>query len=84
MQPAEREQYVPRAEDHAMQILRNSALLDAIAALPRRQREVTLLRFLNELSILETAETLRITPGAVMASQSRALTSLRTRLGDLK
>lgn len=79
----ERESVVPRAEDVALSALRNSELLEAVALLPRRQREVTLLRFLNELSIVETAAVLGISPGAVTASQNRALGALRKRLGGL-
>lgn len=72
----------PRAEDTVMERLRNSALLNAISDLPRRQREITLLRFLHELTIAETADVLNISQGAVMASQSRAIHSLRARLGE--
>lgn len=68
------------AEDEAMARLRRSELLATIARLPGRQRDVVVLRFVQQLSLDETASTLRISIGAVKASQHRALTSLKKRL----
>ena len=55
----------------------------AVAALPRRQREVVVLRFYEELSVPETAAALGITAGAVSSSANRALAGLATLLGDI-
>lgn len=73
---------VPSAEATAIADLRRSELLRAVAQLPNRQRSVVLLRFVQELSIAETAATLRITLGAVKASQHRALETLQKRIGE--
>jgi RNA polymerase sigma factor (sigma-70 family) len=44
----------------------------ALETLPRRQREVAVLRYLLEMSTPEVAATLRITEGTVKSSLSRA------------
>lgn len=55
-------------------------LLAAIDQLPRRQREVVVLRYYQDLSIGEIADLLDITPHAVSASQFLALKALRTNI----
>lgn len=62
----------------------------AVAALPRRQREVVALRVIADLSAEETAEVLGISPGTVGSHLHRALAALRavlpsprpTRIGE--
>jgi RNA polymerase sigma-70 factor (sigma-E family) len=63
-----------------------AAVLDALAALPRRQREVLVLRHYLGLSEAEIASTLRISTGSVKTHASRGAAALRTRLrkGDLR
>ena len=63
-----------------------AAVLDALAALPRRQREVLVLRHYLGLSEAEIADTLRISTGSVKTHASRGAAALRTRLpkGDLR
>ncbi len=48
----------------------------AVARLPRRQREVVVLRYLLDLNTSETATTLRINEGTVKSELSRARSSL--------
>jgi RNA polymerase sigma-70 factor (ECF subfamily) len=56
---------------------------DALARLGERDREVLVLRYLEQLSTQETAAVLDITPGAVKVRHLRALERLRGLLGDL-
>lgn len=58
------------------------ALAAALHSLPRRQREVVVLRHLADLPEIEVARALGITPGTVGAHLHRGLASLRGRLGD--
>jgi RNA polymerase sigma-70 factor (sigma-E family) len=52
----------------------------AMVALPRRQREVLLLRYFAGLGVAETADTMGCTPGTVKAHTHRALARLRQQL----
>jgi RNA polymerase sigma-70 factor (ECF subfamily) len=52
----------------------------AVASLPRRQREVVVLRYLLDLNTIETATTLRINEGTVKSELSRARAALADRL----
>jgi RNA polymerase sigma-70 factor (sigma-E family) len=52
----------------------------AVAALPRRQREVVALRVIADLSAEETADVLGISPGTVGVHLHRALAALRATL----
>jgi RNA polymerase sigma-70 factor (sigma-E family) len=57
-------------------------ILDALQALPRRQREVIVLRYWTDLSESDTARILSVSVGAVKSSASRGLAALRTSLGE--
>ena len=57
------------------------ALVEAMARLPKRQREVVALRHLAGLSEAETAAALRVSAGSVKTHLSRGLASLRSRMG---
>lgn len=57
------------------------AVLDALWALPERQRQVVALRVLAELNTHETAEALGIAAGTVTTHLHRGLSGLRERLG---
>jgi RNA polymerase sigma-70 factor (sigma-E family) len=50
-------------------------LLTALRSLPRRQREVLVLRYYADLDVAEIAATLRISPSAVRSTASRGLAS---------
>jgi RNA polymerase sigma-70 factor (sigma-E family) len=55
-----------------------SPLWEAVQTLPRKARAVVVLRYYEQLSELETAETLGISVGTVKSQASRALANLRT------
>jgi RNA polymerase sigma factor (sigma-70 family) len=57
-------------------------LLAALAELPRRQREVVVLRYWADLSERETAETLGIAVGTVKSHTARAIAALTTVLEE--
>jgi RNA polymerase sigma-70 factor (sigma-E family) len=57
-------------------------LLDAVDALPRRQREVLALKYFLDLAEQEIAEILGISRGAVASTASRALTALARQLRE--
>ncbi|WP_307827721.1 SigE family RNA polymerase sigma factor [Nocardioides sp. SYSU D00038] len=56
---------------------RRAAVLDALRALPRRQREVLALRHYLDLSEAEIARTLGISTGSVKSHASRGTATLR-------
>jgi RNA polymerase sigma factor (sigma-70 family) len=53
----------------------------ALAKLPRRQREVLVLRYLVDMTETDVARHLRISPGTVKAHSHRGLAALRAQLG---
>lgn len=63
----------------------DAVLLSAIAALPPRQREVVVLRYLLDLDTETTARSMAVAPGTVKATLHQALAALRrdlTRAGE--
>jgi RNA polymerase sigma-70 factor (sigma-E family) len=72
---ASAEQVVLRAERHR-------EVAAALARLPRRRREVLVLRYYLELSEAEIAATLNISPGTVKSSAARGLAALAKALGE--
>ena len=65
------------AESAAVDLDERRALLAAIAALPRRQREAVVLRYYADLSEAQTAHAMGISAGAVKSHTSRAMAALR-------
>jgi RNA polymerase sigma-70 factor (sigma-E family) len=61
---------------------RRAAVLDAMRALPDRQREVLALRYYLDLSEAEIADTLGISRGAVKSHASRGSATLRILLEE--
>jgi RNA polymerase sigma-70 factor (sigma-E family) len=63
--------------DHGVQ----SALWEFVQTLPKKQRAVIVLRYYEDLSEAEVAEILGISVGTVKSQSSRALASMRARVG---
>jgi len=57
-------------------------MVAALRLLPRRQREVLVLRYYLDLDVAEIADTLRISPSAVRATNTRGLAALAKELGE--
>ena len=81
------EKYAPRplddtasAEHNALSRLEHDDLLVALRRLPRRQREVLVLRYYLDLTEIDIATTLGITRGSVKTHTSRGMAALRTAL----
>jgi RNA polymerase sigma-70 factor (sigma-E family) len=58
-----------------------SELAAALRSLPRRQREVLVLRYYVDLDVAQIASTLRIAPSAVRSNCSRGLATLARSVG---
>jgi RNA polymerase sigma-70 factor (sigma-E family) len=66
----------PYGTDAAVVFEQRTVLIDAFRSLPRRQREVVALRYYLDMSVADTAATLRISEGAVRSTASRGLDAL--------
>ncbi|RKT84290.1 RNA polymerase sigma-70 factor, sigma-E family [Saccharopolyspora antimicrobica] len=64
--------------------LENEPLWQALRSLPPRQRAVVVLRYYEGLSEAEIAESLGVSCGTVKSQASKAMASLRKRLGSLE
>jgi RNA polymerase sigma-70 factor (sigma-E family) len=74
--------HAPSAEAAAAERAQGDELAAAVAELPRRQRECVVLRFYGDCSVVEIAQTLRISDGSVKQHLHRALASLERELAD--
>lgn len=72
----------PGADQQVLADERRAVVLNALAALPRRQREVLALRYYLDLSEAEIADTLGISRGAVKSHASRGSAALRKQLSQ--
>jgi RNA polymerase sigma-70 factor (sigma-E family) len=72
----------PGADEATVAAERRTEVLDALRALPTRQREVLALRYYLDLSEAQIAETLGISRGAVKSHASRGAASLRLLLEE--
>lgn len=72
----------PPAGDHAGDVALREAVLAALRDVPYRQRAAVVLRYLQDLSVAETAAALDCSEGAVKSHTSRALAKLREALAD--
>ena len=75
---------VDDVEASAVSSTTHRQVLDAVRALPRRQRDVLLLRHWLHLSEAEIAETLGVSPGTVKSAASRARAALAPTLEALR
>jgi RNA polymerase sigma-70 factor (sigma-E family) len=66
-----------RAVDVAGETAQRDAVRRALAGLSRQQRAVVVLRYVEDLSVAETADVLRCSEGTVRVQASRALAALR-------
>ncbi|WP_019856252.1 SigE family RNA polymerase sigma factor [Actinopolyspora mortivallis] len=69
------------AESLAMLSTEHQAIVKALGHLPRRQREVLVLRYYGNLSEGEIAEATGVSKGTVKSTASRALEALQKHLG---
>lgn len=72
----------PAADEEALQTARRRVVLNALATLPQRQREVVALRYYLDLSESDIATALGISRGSVKSHASRGLAALRPLLED--
>jgi RNA polymerase sigma factor (sigma-70 family) len=71
----------PRAGDPVTAAELRPALLAALGTLTLQQRTIVVLRYFDDLSENEVAELLRVSPGTVKSTASRAVAQLRTQPG---
>ena len=74
----------PSAESHVVLSDDRRMLVEALRALPRRQREVLVLRYYADSSEAEIARLLNITSGSVKTHAHRGLEALRAALENRK
>lgn len=68
----------PIDESPAQTVTERDAIMRPLRSLPRRTREVLVLRYYLDLSVAQTAELLGISGGSVTSYTSRGLTQLAT------
>ncbi|BDH06527.1 MULTISPECIES: SigE family RNA polymerase sigma factor [Streptomyces] len=73
---------IPETADRADDTELRLTLLEGLARLSANDRAVLVLRYWEDRSVEETAEVLRVSPGAVRVRSLRALGRLRALLGD--
>ena len=72
------------AESFAVEHAQREVVLEALRALPRRQREAVVLRYYGDLSEAQTAAAMGCSTGAVKSHTSRAMAALRPLLEDAR
>jgi RNA polymerase sigma-70 factor (sigma-E family) len=75
---------VASAEDDAMGRVGRSAVLDAVSALPSRQRACVVMRHWLRMTEGEIAATLDVSVGSVRTHNKRGLQTLERKLGALR
>lgn len=74
----------PSAEYGAIHAVERTAVMTALRELPRRQREVLVLRYYSDLSEAQIADALQISSGAVKSHASRGIAALRNSLESVR
>jgi RNA polymerase sigma-70 factor (sigma-E family) len=72
------------AETTALAHVQREAVLHALHALPRRQREAVVLRYYSDLTESQTAAAMGCSTGSVKSYTSRAMASLRPLLEEIR
>lgn len=80
--PTTRLTVVPSAEDDAIDELRRRRTLDAVAALPLRQRACVVMRHWMRMTESEIADALELSVGSVRTHIKRGIDHLRISLGE--
>lgn len=75
---------VASAETGALALAQREAVLAALQRLPRRQREAVVLRYYADLTEPQTAAAMGCSVGSVKSYTSRAMTSLRPLLEEIR
>jgi RNA polymerase sigma factor (sigma-70 family) len=75
---------VPSAEADAMGRVGRNAVLDAVSALPSRQRACVVMRHWLRMTESEIAATLDVSIGSVRTHNKRGVQALQRKLGDLR
>jgi RNA polymerase sigma factor (sigma-70 family) len=73
---------VDRGDDCTEALLERNAVVQAVRRLPRRQREVVVLRFFLDLSVAQTAAALGTSEGTIKSYTARAIARLRNLLSE--
>jgi RNA polymerase sigma-70 factor (sigma-E family) len=73
---------VDRGHDDTEALLERDAVVQAVRRLPRRQREVVVLRFFLDLSVAQTAAALGTSDGTIKSYTARAIAQLRVLLNE--
>ena len=76
--PSGSDRDVASGQDVAEAVAVRAALVSALGQLPPRQRACVVLRYVDDLSVADTAAVLGCTEGTVKSQTSRALASLRS------
>ncbi|MEJ7742154.1 MAG: sigma-70 family RNA polymerase sigma factor [Nocardioidaceae bacterium] len=74
--------HAPSAEQQTLSAETRQEVLAALHVLPRRQREVLVLRYYSDLAEADIADALGISRGAVKSHASRGISALRMTLED--
>ncbi|NUW36833.1 sigma-70 family RNA polymerase sigma factor [Nonomuraea sp. SMC257] len=82
--PGRREEPVGSAETAALLGEARQEMLTALGRLPRRQREILVLRYYLDLSDPDIARATRVRESTVRSTASRALERLKRELGELE
>jgi RNA polymerase sigma-70 factor (ECF subfamily) len=74
--------HAPSTESAVLESLASERLMEAVALLGEEQRECVMLRFMQGLSVTETAAVMGKNDGAIKALQHRAVRKLAELIGD--